>query len=118
MTAIVELARVATGFDNQSFGRFWRGLELPRHIHLFSLETLSMAASKAGFTVRRLRTTVENAQIFAHGSLAVRNGQVPSTPANLLFTELRAKSAFSTQRFSCVSFRGNTMPPYSVILGL
>jgi SAM-dependent methyltransferase len=75
-------------FAHKHFGRFWRGLEPPRHIHLFSPTTLSTAASRAGFTVSSLRTTVGNAQIFSHGSLAVRNGGGhPSTPISMLVRE-------------------------------
>ncbi len=65
-------------FAHQHFGPVWRGLEPPRHLHLFSLRTLSTAVLTAGFSgISSLRTSVGNAQVFAQGSLAVKNeGQV------------------------------------------
>jgi len=66
-------------FAHKHFGPFWRGLEPPRHIHLFSPKTLAAVAGKAGLIVRRLSTTVANTKTFAHGSLLIRSeGHVSS----------------------------------------
>lgn len=39
------------------FSESWRGLEAPRHLHLFSLSTLRTCAERAGLRVAKLRTT-------------------------------------------------------------
>lgn len=77
-------------FAHQHFGPVWRGLEPPRHLHLFSLRTLSTAVLTAGFSgISSLRTSVGNAQVFAQGSLAVKNeGQVSRGPFNMAAREL------------------------------
>ncbi len=61
-------------FAHKHFGACWRGLEPPRHIHLFSPRALSTAATKAGFTVTRSWTTVANATTFWRGSMMTRSG--------------------------------------------
>jgi 2-polyprenyl-3-methyl-5-hydroxy-6-metoxy-1,4-benzoquinol methylase len=37
------------GLGHRRFGRHWRGLEPPRHLHLFTRKTLGECAAKAGF---------------------------------------------------------------------
>jgi 2-polyprenyl-3-methyl-5-hydroxy-6-metoxy-1,4-benzoquinol methylase len=64
----------ASSFACRHFGPFWRGLEPPRHIHLFSPKTLSTVAVKAGFSVSRSSTSAANARSFARASLLVKNG--------------------------------------------
>jgi 2-polyprenyl-3-methyl-5-hydroxy-6-metoxy-1,4-benzoquinol methylase len=59
-------------FAHKYFGPFWRGLEPPRHIHIFSPKTLSILAAKAGLSVFRSWTTVANAVTFGRGSLMVK----------------------------------------------
>ena len=76
-------------FAHKHFGRLWRGLEPPRHQHLFSSRTLSSVTQAAGFSeITSLRTSVGNAQIFAHGSLAVKNGMPLATPLEMAAREL------------------------------
>lgn len=64
----------AGSFASRYFGSFWRGLEPPRHIHLFSPTALSTAAAKAGLTIRCSSTTSANAKSFGRASLLIRNG--------------------------------------------
>lgn len=75
-------------FGREHFGPYWRGLEPPRHIHLFSPKTLSATAVQAGFTINRVWTSVANAQGLAHGSLAIKNGGSPSTLKSLVLNEV------------------------------
>jgi len=42
---------------HRRFGADWRGLEPPRHLHLFSGRSLSACAQKAGLTVTEVRTS-------------------------------------------------------------
>jgi 2-polyprenyl-3-methyl-5-hydroxy-6-metoxy-1,4-benzoquinol methylase len=71
---LVVVTPNASSFAHKHFGACWRGLEPPRHIHLFSPKALSTAAARAGFTVTRSRTTVANATTFWRGSMLIRNG--------------------------------------------
>lgn len=52
----------AKGFGASLFGRFWRGLEPPRHFNVFTPESLSEALVGAGLRVETLRTEVRLAR--------------------------------------------------------
>ena len=43
------------------FGKFWRGWEPPRHLHLFSVKALKLILLKAGFEVNEIRTSSADA---------------------------------------------------------
>jgi 2-polyprenyl-3-methyl-5-hydroxy-6-metoxy-1,4-benzoquinol methylase len=87
---LVVITPNVQSFAHQHFGRLWRGLEPPRHLHLFSPRTLSTVILGAGFSqTSSLRTSIANAQIFAHGSLAVKNsGQVSAGPFHMAAREV------------------------------
>jgi 2-polyprenyl-3-methyl-5-hydroxy-6-metoxy-1,4-benzoquinol methylase len=71
---IVIVTPNTSSFACKHFGPYWRGLEPPRHVHLFSPRTLSTMANKAGLTISCSATTAANAKTFARASLLVRNG--------------------------------------------
>jgi 2-polyprenyl-3-methyl-5-hydroxy-6-metoxy-1,4-benzoquinol methylase len=56
------------------FGQHWRGLEPPRHLHLFSQSTLECSARKAGFQNFETWTTPANAEGMATASLDIERG--------------------------------------------
>jgi 2-polyprenyl-3-methyl-5-hydroxy-6-metoxy-1,4-benzoquinol methylase len=86
---LVMITPNVESFAHKHFGRLWRGLEPPRHLHLFSSRTLSSVTQAAGFSeITSLRTSVANAQVFAHGALAVKNGMPLATPLNMAAREL------------------------------
>jgi SAM-dependent methyltransferase len=41
----------ARGIEARIFGRYWRGLEMPRHLHHFSLTSIQTQLEKSGFKV-------------------------------------------------------------------
>lgn len=47
----------STSFLAKLFGRNWRGLESPRHINVFSYQSLERACAQAGFTVTEIGST-------------------------------------------------------------
>jgi len=53
------------------FKEDWRGLEPPRHIHIFNISSLNAGAAKAGFNLFKTRTTAVNAETIAYGSLRI-----------------------------------------------
>jgi 2-polyprenyl-3-methyl-5-hydroxy-6-metoxy-1,4-benzoquinol methylase len=58
--------------SHQFFGQYWRGLEPPRHLHLFSDLTLKKIAHKAGFTNYQTWTTAAHGHYFALSSLELK----------------------------------------------
>ncbi|MBC7260975.1 MAG: class I SAM-dependent methyltransferase, partial [Chloroflexi bacterium] len=62
----------------QVFGEHWRGLEVPRHLHIFSPQSLRAAAERAGLLVQEVRTTARSAR-WMHAASAIirRDGSLP-----------------------------------------
>jgi len=62
----------------QVFGEYWRGLEVPRHLHLFSPRSLRACAERAGLRVGEMRTTARSARWMYAASAAIRrDGALP-----------------------------------------
>lgn len=62
------------------FNANWRGLEPPRHLHLFSPDTLQSAAQAAGFRQARVKTSAVHAEDLIGASLEIeRAGRVRMT---------------------------------------
>ncbi len=58
----------ANSLGHQKFGRYWRGLEPPRHIQIFTPKALLRAASVVGLLPIRTETTAVNAWIILSAS--------------------------------------------------
>ncbi len=58
----------AESYGHDRFGASWRGLEPPRHLHLFSQHTLHLTAVHAGFVKCDTWTSAANASGFVLGS--------------------------------------------------
>lgn len=58
---IVALTPNADSLGRRLLGRRWRGLEVPRHVRLFTRRSLAQAVRKAGFRVRTLRCPTRSA---------------------------------------------------------
>lgn len=56
-------------WGHSKFQENWRGLEPPRHIHIFSPKTMVKAARLAGFQNMEVRTTPANADIIIGASM-------------------------------------------------
>lgn len=54
---------------HKKFGASWRGLEPPRHVHLFSQRTIRKLADIVGFREINTWTTPAHAEVLANGSL-------------------------------------------------
>jgi len=55
--AIVRVPNVET-WDARLFGEHWVGLDAPRHLYIFSAQTLEVFLEKAGFTVQKMRSVM------------------------------------------------------------
>ena len=65
------------------FGRFWRGWEPPRHLHLFSVMTLRNFLLKGGFEISEIRSSSAGAAGVYRASRAIQ--QKESYPVSLIF---------------------------------
>lgn len=54
------------------FGEYWRGLEVPRHLHIFSPHSLRLAAERTGLQVMEIRTTARSAWWMHAASTCIR----------------------------------------------
>jgi 2-polyprenyl-3-methyl-5-hydroxy-6-metoxy-1,4-benzoquinol methylase len=101
----------ADSFGSRLYGRAWRGLEPPRHLHIFTLEALERSARKAGFTNCNVFTTSVGAEhiLTASRLLATKRASGPDGPSRLAFLQsrvlrpvlaLRAKFAWLRDRSS------------------
>ena len=68
------------------FGPFWRGWEPPRHLHLFSVDTLTLFLSQSGFKISVARTS---AQATAIGYRASRLLQLHQSSSPSLFFQIK-----------------------------
>lgn len=67
---LVVVTPNAQSWGHRRFGAHWRGLEPPRHIHVFTPAALTSTARKAGFAQISTRTTTVNAWIILAATLA------------------------------------------------
>lgn len=66
----------AASMGHRIFGRFWRGLEPPRHIQIFTPTALEAVANSAALKIDKVFTTAVNAWIIFSASFVIkrRNG--------------------------------------------
>ena len=65
---LIAVTPNGNSFLHRRFGACWRGLEPPRHLHLFAPNTLRQIAEQAGFRDCRPWTTAAHAQFLAEAS--------------------------------------------------
>ncbi len=58
----------AASYGHHQFGASWRGLEPPRHLHLFTCGTLMQMSQRVGFSHQRCWTTAVTADNIGRGS--------------------------------------------------
>ena len=60
---LIILTPNANSFGHKIFSRYWRGLEPPRHLHIFNNFALTGLAKKAGFRNIKCLTTIGNSNV-------------------------------------------------------
>jgi SAM-dependent methyltransferase len=64
----------AASLGHRMFGSAWRGLEVPRHLHLYTVPTLTSHVREAGFTVVSAITSARAARWFFVSSRVLAQG--------------------------------------------
>ncbi|MFH1974975.1 MAG: class I SAM-dependent methyltransferase [Pseudomonadota bacterium] len=105
---VVTTPNVAS-WGHRVFRMSWRGLEVPRHLHIFSPQTISICAEEVGFTVETLRTTARSTwEIWCASSLIRRDGSIPGGFPQHLNLLLRLKGlAIQLFQHIMLNFKGN-----------
>jgi len=83
-----RLIAVTPNFDSwgsSHFGKNWRGLEPPRHLHLFNRQSATLLAQIAGFTVVNVQISVRSSIQVLKESLTLRS---PHTNPNALYNRI------------------------------
>jgi SAM-dependent methyltransferase len=104
---VVLLTPNFLSLGHHRFGRDWRGLEPPRHLHIFSPDALAECARRAGLTVVRSGSTAVNADYLAKTSLAIRrssNGATGTAAATRLGYVLAAAAFQYREHFALRSY--------------
>jgi 2-polyprenyl-3-methyl-5-hydroxy-6-metoxy-1,4-benzoquinol methylase len=84
----------ADSLGHRIFREHWRGLEVPRHLMVFSLSTLAHLASKAGLSTDALRTSARGAHAFYLESRLLKAGRWMDNPWPRAGKRLKLESAF------------------------
>jgi 2-polyprenyl-3-methyl-5-hydroxy-6-metoxy-1,4-benzoquinol methylase len=79
------------------FGAHWRGLEPPRHLHLFSAASLRKALLMAGFENISIRPQIGSSLIYHSCLLCLGRNGVPTTALTRLSAHVLARSAAAVQ---------------------
>jgi SAM-dependent methyltransferase len=70
---LVAVTPNARSLGHRVFGRYWMGLDPPRHIRICSPTSLSRLASNAAIDAPKVWTTAANAEAFAKTGLLIRH---------------------------------------------
>jgi len=90
-----------------SFGEYWRGLEVPRHVFLFSPDAMKSCAERSGLVVHELQTKANIARwMWPTSRLIKRDGMVPGgSPKELSFCLRMEGLAFQAVEYGLSSRR-------------
>lgn len=69
---LISISPNPNSFGHVLFGAAWRGLELPRHLHLFTASALEKIANTSGFVKRESWTTSARAGLICAASLDIK----------------------------------------------
>lgn len=79
---IVALTPNARSLGHRLLGRNWRGLEPPRHLHVFDPATLATCARLGGLQVTSLRTSARLMRGIWYVSRSMKRGDAGDAPTN------------------------------------
>lgn len=80
----------ATGLAHRRYGRYWRGLEPPRHLHIFTPSALAECVRASGLKVEMMRTlSAESAGIY-RASDAIQRAQGQGANRSVAWSVMRS----------------------------
>jgi 2-polyprenyl-3-methyl-5-hydroxy-6-metoxy-1,4-benzoquinol methylase len=92
---LVALTPNAVSSLHNKYGKYWRGLEIPRHLQIFTPEALASIADKAGYTVVEAFTAMNgfvyqdlSSRELAAGKKHVMGGSIP--PVRRIISHMQA----------------------------
>ncbi len=77
---LVLLTPNGASWGHRHFGRDWRGLEPPRHLHIFNPETIRTVFTREGLHVQAVRTLSQGARTILSLSAAIRWSRLTGHP--------------------------------------
>jgi ubiquinone/menaquinone biosynthesis C-methylase UbiE len=79
---VVIVTPNSDSWGHRKFASSWRGLEPPRHLHIFNHQSLTILSQNVGFRIERSFTTIRNAnaQFIASRSLRLSGKHVWGSP--------------------------------------
>jgi 2-polyprenyl-3-methyl-5-hydroxy-6-metoxy-1,4-benzoquinol methylase len=92
---LVAVTPNVESLGHREFGKFWRDIDAPRHLHVFSRVTLSKVAGLAGFKNNTVTTTAAHAHFVAGASMVIQRQEAPLDDAS----KLRWNTAFGAALF-------------------
>jgi SAM-dependent methyltransferase len=88
---LVVITPNAASWGHRLYGADWRGLEPPRHLHIFTCSSLATVSARAGFVGAQCRTTVRANGVLLASRTLRRNGKLdrarPLSTADRLWAE-------------------------------
>lgn len=82
---LISVTPNASSWGHEKFGRFWRGLEPPRHLHIFTIGSMKLLTKAAGFDHYEVSSVVPNAHVILWASRRLKLG-LDAGPQNYVLT--------------------------------
>jgi SAM-dependent methyltransferase len=86
---LISITPNASGWGHKRFATSWHGLDPPRHLFLFSRNTMERMASVAGFRDVRTWTTAARSVWIVGGSLRIERGEAVHSIGPLITRAIR-----------------------------
>ncbi len=95
---LVAVTPNAAGWGHRNYGKDWRGLETPRHLQLFSPQSLRRLIKETGFSMVQVRTSNRSAWYALGMSAAMHNARRKASHDSAILSMISAR-ALSFQIF-------------------
>jgi len=103
---LIVLTPNINGMGHRIFGRAWRGLEPPRHLHCFDRRTLQACVERTGLEVRRVTTESRMMRAIWYASRLIQRAEQGRGGANALSDYLAAYAMQGIESVACRLFKG------------
>ncbi|HWY31853.1 MAG TPA: methyltransferase domain-containing protein, partial [Candidatus Acidoferrum sp.] len=80
---LVSITPNIQSWGHAIFGECWRGLEIPRHLQIFSLPALADCAKKASFNRIEVKSSAAHADVIFGGSFTIKKAHQSGSKSRL-----------------------------------